>query len=81
MNSFSCIDTYYFRSSRTLETVLVTNNCRGKVFFVYNYEGYSFRVFTSMIGLLNFFSDDVESDFHFVTEVELDTFFETVALN
>lgn len=44
MNSYTAIDVSYLRSDRTIETVLVTNAVTEKVFFVYNYEGYSFRV-------------------------------------
>ncbi len=80
MNKFSCIDTYYLRASRTIETVLVTNGSREKVFFIYNYEGYHFRVFCSIMNLIRFFSEQREGDFEFGTDDELDAFFENVEL-
>ena len=75
MNKVRTINTDYLLSSRTIETVLVSNSNAEKVFFVYNYEGYSFRLFNSHLNLINFFqNNEVESDFHFDTEMELDLF-------
>lgn len=80
MNSFKIIDTDYLRSSRTIETVLVSNSNFNQVFYVYNYEGYSFRVFETILSLVNFFQENIESDFHFDTDAELDNFFSKVSL-
>lgn len=74
MNLFKTINTDYIRASRTIETILVSKNNLSKVFFVYNYEGNSFRVFENHLGLINFFQDKAESDFYFDTEIELDNF-------
>ena len=74
MNQLQTIKTEYLRSSRTIETVLVINRKLSEVFFVYNYEGNSFRVFESHLKLVNFFQDKCESDYHFSTENELDDF-------
>ena len=55
MNTIKTIDTDYLRASRTIETILVSNAITEKVFFVYNYEGNSFRFFYSHLKLVNFF--------------------------
>lgn len=49
MNTLSTIDiTYLNKASRTLETVRVSLNASTfKDFWIYNYEGVHFRVFTS----------------------------------
>lgn len=78
MNTFSTINTEYIRPSRTIETVLVSKGGFSKVFFVYNYEGNSFRLFGSHLSLIQFFQDKSESDFHFTTENELDLFLSSV---
>jgi mRNA-degrading endonuclease HigB of HigAB toxin-antitoxin module len=80
MNTFEVIDTDYIRSSRSIEAVLVSNSKLNQVFYVFNYEGYSYRVFGSILSLINFFQCDSESDFHFDTESELDDFFSKVEL-
>lgn len=74
MNTFSTINTEYIRPSRTIETILVSKENLSKVFFLYNYEGTSFRLFQSHLRLIRFFQDKSESDFHFSTEEELDFF-------
>lgn len=74
MNTFEAINTEYLRSSRTIETVLVTRDNHQKVFFVYNYEGNSYRVFENHWDLILFFQDKAESDHHFGTEDALDEF-------
>jgi len=74
MNKFEALHTEYLRPSRTIETVLVTNECLSEIFFIYNHEGISFRVFKSHLDLINFFLNKSESNFHFNTEDELDVF-------
>lgn len=80
MNTFKTINTDYLRPSRTIETVLVTRNNSSKVFFIYNYEGNSFRVFENHWDLINFFQNKVESSFHFSNEVEIDEYLSKVTL-
>lgn len=80
MNIFTTISTEYLRPSRTIETVLVSMGNFSKVFFVYNYEGNSFRLFESHLGLIHFFQGKNESDFHFSTENELDLFLSSVKI-
>ncbi len=74
MNTIQIIGTEYLRPSRTIETIMVSKDHLSKVLFVYNYEGYSFRVFENIIDMMFFFQDKIESQFHFDTEFELDCF-------
>jgi hypothetical protein len=80
MNLFQCIEVDYIRSSRTIETVMVSNVKTQKMFYVYNYDGYSYRVFESVLSLIGFFEGDNESAFHFETDNQLDGFFSNVVL-
>lgn len=80
MNHIQLINTEYLRASRTIETIIITNEKSSDTFFVYNYEGNSFRVFTSHLNLINFFLNRSESDFHFGKEDELDHFLKEVEL-
>ncbi len=74
MNSIKTINTEYLRPSRTIDTVLVTRKDSNKVFFIYNYEGNSYRVFENHLNLIHFFQDKIESDFHFHSDNDLDLF-------
>lgn len=74
MNTIKVLNTSYLRPSRTIETVLVSNSQKEKIYFIYNYEGYSFRVFETHLKLLNFFQDKIESDYYFESEKDLDNF-------
>ena len=81
MNTIRAINTDYLRPSRTIETLLVSSSNSEKVFFVYNYEGYSFRLFNSHLSLINFFKyNESESDYRFDTETELDLFLSNIDL-
>ena len=81
MSNFQAINIEYLRASRTIETVLVTKENSSKVFFIYNYEGNSFRVFQSQMNLIHFFLNKTESDFHFNSEIELDHFLSEVNIS
>ncbi|MBA6152169.1 MULTISPECIES: hypothetical protein [Gelidibacter] len=81
MNTFKAVHTEYLRPSRTIETVLVSNEKLSQVFFVYNYEGNSFRVFKNHLDLILFFQDKAEADYEFGTELELDGFLGEVNLS
>ncbi|MFG6687224.1 hypothetical protein ACGK9U_11610 [Mariniflexile sp. HNIBRBA6329] len=81
MNNFQTINTDYLRASRTIETILVTKENSSKVFFIYNYEGSSFRVFETQLSLIHFFQNKTESNFHFNSEIELDHFLSKVKLS
>ena len=80
MNILKTISTEYIRASRTLETVLVSNKNISDVFFIYNYEGVSYRVFKTQWDLIGFFRDNTENYLHFSTGNELDNFLAEVKL-
>jgi hypothetical protein len=80
MNNFQTIETEYLRASRTIEAIIVSNNDSSKLFFIYNHEGNSYRVFQNLMNLANFFQDKAEADFNFSSEMELDCFFSEVKL-
>ena len=81
MNTFRNINTEYLRSSRTIETVEVCNSKTKKLFYVYNYEGYSFRVFENVLDLIDFFEVNSNKYLHFDTEQELDNYFSKLILS
>lgn len=81
MNTLLALNVDYLRPSRTIETILISNKISEKVVFVYNYEGNSFRVFDNVITLINFFESNLESKYHFNSEIELDKFLSTIELN
>lgn len=81
MNTFQTISTEYLRPSRTVEIVIVSHERLNKVFFIYNYEGNSYRVFENHLDLINFFQDKAECNFHFSTESELDYFLSRVKIS
>lgn len=80
MNSLQIIDIDYLRPNRTIEATLVSNPELAKVFYVYNYEGYSFRVFNSIPNLILFFQGEMDCDIHFESEIELDKFLSEIDL-
>ena len=80
MNNFETINTEYLRASRTIETVLVSTKNSSALFFIYNYEGVSFRVFKTHIDLINFFLNKSESYIHFDSENAVDDFLSEVKL-
>ncbi|TDU43750.1 hypothetical protein BXY82_1168 [Gelidibacter sediminis] len=74
MNTFTTFQREYLRPSRTIETILVSKENLSQVYFIYNYEGNSFRVFKNHLDLILFFQDKTEGDFEFGTEEALDWF-------
>lgn len=81
MNTFLTINTEYLRASRTVETTLILKGNLSKVFFIYNHEGNSYRVFENHLGLINFFQNKAECDFHFNKDIELDHFLSQVKIS
>ena len=60
MNSIEAVQVDYINyGSRTLETVLLINheNKSKKVVYIYNYEGYHFRIFEDFFEVANFFNN------------------------
>lgn len=80
MNSLRAIDVSYLRQDKTIETVLVSNSTSEKVFWIYNYQGWFFRVFENLIDLMKFFDNAFEPKVFFDNEMELDEYLETVQL-
>ncbi|WP_299382462.1 hypothetical protein [uncultured Lacinutrix sp.] len=80
MNNFETINTEYLRASRTIETVIVSNENSSTLFFIYNYEGISFRVFKTHIDLIHFFLNKSEGIIHFDNENAVDDFLSEVKL-
>ena len=80
MNTFKAIEVDYIISSRTIETVVVSNSETSRIFYVYNYEGYSFRIFETILSIINFFAGENESYLHFNSDFEVDKFFSNVHL-
>ncbi len=80
MNTFQTVNTEYLKPSRTIETVIISKGSHNKVFFIYNYEGNSFRVFENHLNLFQFFQNKNDCYFHFDTKVELDCFLSKVKL-
>jgi hypothetical protein len=57
MNNIDLLQTNYLRSNRTIDTVLLTDlksKDRQTVVYVYNYEGYHFRIFKDIFEISNF---------------------------
>ncbi len=80
MNSFSSINIIHLRSDRTIETILVSNKKAEKVLYVYNYQGWFFRVFDNVLDLMNFFDDNFEPKIYFEDENKLDNYFRQLKL-
>ena len=60
MNTLNTIRTIYFgRASRTIDIILVTSQIDANYFYVYNYEGNSFRVFKTKKDVSNFFNFNI----------------------
>jgi hypothetical protein len=80
MNTFQAIDISYLRSNRTVETILLRNPRSEKTIYVYNYEGWHFRIFESIGDVLSFFNEEFESTLSFENEKELETYLTNVDL-
>ena len=81
MNTFRTLDLNYLQPSKTLETILVKNGSKERVLYVYNYEGWHFRVFISLQEIFNFFEDEFEPLISFESEAKLDNFLLNFDLN
>lgn len=81
MNNYSQIEVSYLRPSRTVETILLENSSKKRIVYVYNYEGWHFRVFNNIIEILDFFDDKFEPEISFEDEEELEKYLENLDLN
>lgn len=70
------IHTEYLRPSRTIDTISVCDH-QGiqQLMYLYNYEGYSYRIFSDLLELLAFFEESKEPRWHFESEEEVNNFF------
>ena len=86
MNTLYNIETHYVPNSRTIETILLScqkaNSVERieRIFYVYNYEGYSFTFFSSVVSLMDFFNGEGGNYIHFEKEEELDAFLSEIDL-
>ncbi len=71
------LHTEYLRASRSIDTVALSNN-NGieQLMYIYNYEGYSYRIFESLTDLLAFFQEGKEPRWHFESEEEVERWME-----
>ena len=74
MNKIKQLSIEYLRASRTIETVAVTSCDKTKVCFVYNFEGNNFRLFDSLISVIQFFELNKEPELSFCNEDDLDRY-------
>ncbi len=74
INTINQLEVKYLRSSRTMEKIELSNNYKKSVCFVYNYEGYHFRLFGSETELNLFFKKGNEPKLSFDSEEGLDKF-------
>ena len=81
MNTFHTIDVSYLRPSRTIETVLLKNETKERVLYIYNFEGWHFRVYNNLIDLINFFDDNFEPEVSIESDHELDRYLESIDLD
>lgn len=67
------LHTEYLRASRTIDTIALSDE-QGiqQLMYVYNYEGYSYRIFPDLSELLAFFEDGKEPELHFGSEEEIE---------
>jgi hypothetical protein len=80
MNNFNAIHVEYIRANRTIETICVSNLKVKKTFYLYNFEGISFRLFDSLSTLIHFFESGNQNYKQFNTEFQLDKYLAQVNL-
>ena len=74
MNTIKQVEIKYIRPSRTIEKIEISNDISKSLCFVYNYNGYHFRLFESEMALNSFLKIGSEPKFTFSSEEELDDF-------
>jgi hypothetical protein len=71
----------YICPNITIEIISVMNKGNKNIYYVYNYKGISFRLFTSKTDLENFFNNLPLEYLHFETEEQLDLYLSKVSLS
>lgn len=72
MNIINHCSVEYISASKTIEIVSLKNS--DSLFYIYNYEGNHFRVFTELLSLIRFFQHSVEPEYTFSNDDEVDDF-------
>jgi hypothetical protein len=69
---------HYFKANKTLESYVLINHNRNvkKVFWLYNYEGIHYRLFTDKKEVNNFLNADDFECMEFENERKCDDYFE-----
>lgn len=74
MNKIIPISTVYITPSRTIEIFNLVRSNETKQIYVYNYEGKHFRIFESLVDLIQFFEFGKEPSSAFDSETDLDEY-------
>lgn len=74
MNQVINISTEYIRPSRTIEILNLVKLTKSKMVYIYNYEGIHFRLFDTILGLIQFFELGTEPKNSFDSEEDLDDY-------
>jgi len=74
MNTINAIDIHYLRPNLTIESVLLSNKDKERMIYIYNYQGWFYRVFDNIMDVFNFFNQKTEVSIHFENEDELDNY-------
>ena len=74
MNTIKQLEVEYLRSSRTIEKIEISNNLKKSICFIYNYDGFHFRLFENEVELNSFFKQGREPKFVFGSDEALDDF-------
>ena len=65
----------YLRANRSIEIISFKNT--DALMYVYNFQGQHFRVFDSILDLIQFFELGKEAPYSFENDLELDKFIKT----
>ncbi|RPA66515.1 hypothetical protein EF405_20635 [Cyclobacteriaceae bacterium YHN15] len=80
MNKIIPISTEYISPSRTIEMLNLVRFEESKIVYVYNFEGKNFRVFDSLVSLIQFFEIGKEAISSFSSEKDLDHFLDKLPI-
>ncbi len=72
MNTINHFTVEYITPNKTIEIVSIKNS--DNLFYIYNYQGNHFRVFTELLSLIRFFQHGIEPKYAFVNDEEVDDF-------
>ncbi|UJP66704.1 hypothetical protein [Mongoliitalea daihaiensis] len=80
MNKIIPFNTEYIRPSRTIEIFTFFRFEKSRQIYIYNYEGKHFRVFDSVVGLVQFFEVGKEPSASFDSESDLDEYLDSLSI-